>query len=97
MNDTLMYVLQGVTGLTMAFGMFILSGIKESINKMDKKLDLCQTKEACSLSHAGHDKIHEMEREQVNKENERLQKDINNVATIARSILTPVAHSRYQE
>jgi hypothetical protein len=93
-DGSLMYILQGATGLAMAFGMFILSGIKDSIGKMDKKLDLCQTKEACSLSHNAHDKIHDMERKQTNQEILTVQKDINNVANIARENLK---HKRYVE
>lgn len=74
------------------FGGKVLSGIqetaretKEDVKRLFDKLEDYQSKDGCKTAHENHNKIHDLERLQVEKENERLQKDINNIAAMTRA------------
>lgn len=75
---------QGLLTIVLAFHMFILNGIKASVNRVDKKLDLCQTKENCHNFHEAHKEIHTLEQGQNEKAHAKLEKDIDGVGVIAR-------------
>lgn len=77
------------------FGSRLITGMQTSIENADEKtsnsfqrvfdkLETFQTVKGCQLAHANHDKIHDIESDQREKETGRLQKDIDNVAQIAR-------------
>jgi len=83
--------------LTAFFGKNVLSGIqetaketKEDIKRIFDKLDNYQTTKGCQIAHASHDKIHEMEQAQIDRELTKVYKDINNIGAISRK-------SRYVE
>lgn len=80
-----MFTMQGLLTIVMALGMFILAGIKGSVEKVDKKLDLAQTKENCINFHDAHKEIHKLEKINIEDAVENIKRDVNNIAVIARS------------
>jgi len=88
----ILIILNVFLALAAFFGKSVLSNLestaketKEDIKRLFDKLDSYQKKESCIASHREHDKIHDMEQENINRRFEDMKKDINNIGSIARS------------
>lgn len=79
-----MFSMQALLTVVMALGMFTLSGIKDSVDKVDKKLDLAQTKENCTNFHDAHKDIHKLEKTNIEDSIENIKRDVDNIAHLVR-------------